>query len=311
MRTATKTSTVDAGARHRDRVRGPLELVGLRPVMELSRGHPDVAIGLVDGPVDMTHPALAGSRVTDMSYRHVAACSDAAQRACGHGTFVAGVIAAQRSSLAPAICPGCTVVVRPIYTANSAAEMPTATPDELASAIVECVEAGVRVINLSAAISHASVSHHKPLGEALDLAAHRGVLVAAAAGNRAAVGSTPITRHPWVIPVVAYDLLGRPLATTTLGHSIGRLGLGGPGVDVTSLAPGGAQVTSGGTSAATPFVSGAAALLWSLHPHASPRDIWWSLKSAPGRRRTGIVPPLLDAYQSHRLLSAANQRTSR
>ena len=36
-------------------------------------------------------------------------------------------------------------------------------------------------------------------------AAHRGVITVAAAGNQGTVGSSAITRHPWVIPVAACD----------------------------------------------------------------------------------------------------------
>ena len=47
-----------------------------------------------------------------------------------HGTYVAGILAARRGSGAPAICPGCTLLVRPIFleTASDNAEMPSATP---------------------------------------------------------------------------------------------------------------------------------------------------------------------------------------
>ena len=70
---------------------------------------------------------------------------------------------------------------------------------------------------------------------ALDHAMRRGVLVVAAAGNQATVGSTVITRHPWVIPVVAYDADGAPMGQSNFGNSIGRRGLGAPGDRVTSL----------------------------------------------------------------------------
>jgi hypothetical protein len=57
----------------------------------------------------------------------------------------------------------------------------------------------------------------------------------AAAGNQGTLGSTAITRHLWVIPVVAYDLQGRPMDQSNLGSSIGRRGLGAPGDRITSL----------------------------------------------------------------------------
>lgn len=46
------------------------------------------------------------------------------------------------------------LIVRPIFpeTTSANSQMPSATPEELASAIIECIEAGAHVINLSAAL---------------------------------------------------------------------------------------------------------------------------------------------------------------
>ena len=57
----------------------------------------------------------------------------------------------------------------------------------------------------------------------------------AAAGNQGTVGSSVITRHPWVIPVIACDLQGRPTTESNLGSSIGRRGLAAPGENIASL----------------------------------------------------------------------------
>jgi hypothetical protein len=32
-----------------------------------------------------------------------------------HGTFVTGMLFARRNSVAPAICPNCTLILRPIF----------------------------------------------------------------------------------------------------------------------------------------------------------------------------------------------------
>ena len=88
----------------------------------------------------------------------------------------------------------------------------------------------------------------------------------AAAGNQGTVGSSAITRHPWVIAVIGCDLEGRPTTESNLGSSIGRGGLAAPGQNITSLGTNGKPQTSGGTSVAAPFVTGAIALLWSEFP---------------------------------------------
>jgi subtilisin family serine protease len=92
---------------------------------------------------------------------------------------------------------------------------------------------------------------------------------------------------------------------SNVGLSIGRHGLGGPGDGVTSLAPNRKPVVKGGTSAAAPFVSGAAALLWSLFPGASAIDVRWALTRSGNGARSSIVPPLLNAWQAYQELKAA------
>jgi subtilisin family serine protease len=148
---------------------------------------------------------------------------------------------------------------------------PSATPAELASAIVDTVKEGGRVINLSAAL-HSSARGWKALEQALDFAIARGAITVAAAGNQAGVGGSAITSHPSVIPIVGCDLQGRPTFESNLGSSIARRGLAAPGENITSLGTDGEAKTFGGTSAAAPFVTGAIALLWSELPSASASD---------------------------------------
>ena len=162
----------------------------------------------------------------------------ASSAACRHGTFVAGILVAKRGSVAPAICPACTLLLRPIFaeTTSARADMPSASPLELASAIVACVDAGARVLNLSLGVMRTpTVRGDDALREALDYAVARDVIVLAAAGNQATLGSSAVTRHQGVIPVVACDLAGRPMNESNLGSSIGRRGLCAPGRGVASL----------------------------------------------------------------------------
>jgi subtilisin family serine protease len=90
--------------------------------------------------------------------------------------------------------------------------MPSATPQEQASAIVDTIDAGAGVLNLSSALIEPSAKGEGELKSALDYAPWRSVIVVAAAGNQGAVGSSVITRHPWVIPVARCGPQGRPLS---------------------------------------------------------------------------------------------------
>lgn len=188
--------------------------------------------------------------------------------------------------------------------------MPSATPQELAAAIIACIDAGARVINLSLALAQPSTKGEQALEEALNQTIRRGVIVVAAAGNQGTIGSTAITRHPWVIPVAACDLRGRPMNESNLGSSIGRRGLRAPGDGITSLGSEGQPVTLGGTSVAAPFVTGAIALLWSESPAATAAAVKLAITNSNsyGRRQATVTPPLLDAWAAYKMLQTNARR---
>jgi subtilisin family serine protease len=287
----------------------PLDLVKLPSLMAVTSGRPEIRIGLVDGPVAVDHPDLARENVRSISAARGASHAKANGAAYQHGTFVAGILAAKRTSPAPGICPQCTLLVRSIFpeTTQHNGHIPTATPENLARAILECIEAGARIVNLSVALAQTSPEGERQIQEVLDHAARRGVLVVAAAGNAGSIGSSPITRHPGAIPVVAYDSAARPMGSSNLGASIGRRGLGAPGDRITSLGSGSQSqpLASSGTSAAAPFVSGAIALLWSMFPAATAAQIRMAIMRTSGPRRVSVVPPLLDAWRAYQAMKRA------
>ena len=285
----------------------PIELVRLSALMDRSQGRRGIAVALVDGPVALDHPDLAGACIRELPGKTKGTCRLADSVACTHGTFVAGILFGRRGSVAPAICPGCTLLLRPIFAeaAKGNGNMPNATSEELAEAIIDSVDAGARVINLSSALVRPSAKGESKLEEALNHAAHRGVITVAAAGNQGTVGSSAITRHPWVIPVAACTLQGRPLQESNLGSSIGRRGLSAPGEKVSSLGANNKQRTFGGTSAAAPFVTGAIALLWSEFPGATAVQIKLAVTQAGVPRRGSVAPPVLDAWAAYQVMTSA------
>ena len=163
-------------------------------------------------------------------------------------------------------------------------------------------------INLSLALARPTLESERELEQALDHAAKRGVIIVAAAGNQGTVGSTAITRHPVVIPVVACDLRGRPINGTNLGSSIGRRGLSAPGEGITSLGAMGKSLTLGGTSVATPFVTGAIALLWSAFPMATAAQVKFAITQSYAPRRATVAPPLLNAWAAYQFMKTAQIR---
>jgi hypothetical protein len=90
-----------------------LDLANLAPLMERTSGSAEIMIGLMDGPVAMNHPDLATGSVRGIGGEPGAGCTHSDSAACIYGTFTAGILSAKRDSPAPAICPGCTMLVCP------------------------------------------------------------------------------------------------------------------------------------------------------------------------------------------------------
>jgi subtilisin family serine protease len=287
----------------------PLQQVMLAPLTAVTEGSAEVIIGLIDGPVAKDHPGLAGARLRELASAPNEACSPAKSAACRHGTAVAGMLCASRQFLPSAICPGCTLLVRPIFSASGgeSGDVPNAEPEALASAISDCIGAGASVLNLSVSLADASRNAANALAETLNYAARTGVLVVAAAGNDGTIYSSAITRHPWVIPVTACGRSGVPLGTSNLSSSVGRRGLLAPGDRITSLGPHGQPMTLSGTSFAVPFVTGTIALLWSAFPDTSAVEVRMAIVPQTSRR-AAIVPPMLNATAAYQRLAAIRGR---
>jgi hypothetical protein len=137
--------------------------------MDLTSGRGEITVGIIDGPASTHHPAFSGSKIHEIEGGLPASCLAEASLACVHGTCVIGMLASNRASGAPAICPGCSFIIRPVFagTADSDDRMPVCSPVELAKAIVECVDAGTNVINVSAALVRSSLPGERELVQAL------------------------------------------------------------------------------------------------------------------------------------------------
>jgi subtilisin family serine protease len=279
------------------RAESPFDVVRLTPLMARTAGSAALTIAVIDGPVDLAHRDLASEHISVVPGRLPGTCATASDVACSHGTSVAGILSSRRDSATPGICPDCTVLLLPIFAGG--ADMPIASPEDLAAGITDAVSAHVQIVNLSAAVMWPTPAGERALTEALDRAARAGVVVVAAAGNEGTLGSSAITRHPWVIPVAACDLHGRPMMSSTMGSSIGRRGLRAPGDGILGPGPGGTSAMFSGTSAAAPFVTGTIALLWSEFPQAAGTEIRRVVTSAAGGLRKTVVPPLLQAWAAY------------
>ena len=250
---------------------------GLLDLWSETTGDPRVVVAVLDGPVDRSHPALAGARLET-----VAGAAPAAPRPGGpatrHGTAVASLIFGQHGPASPVrgMAPGCRGLIVPIF--GDAAErdrgairsesrepfQPACAQLELARGILLAVAHGAWIINISAGQLLAGSAADPILVDAVSRAVGRGILVVAAAGNDGcACVHVPAALYG-VLAVGAMDAQGRPLASSNWGGAYRFAGLLAPGTGWLGAGARGGTTIIGGTSSATAVVSGAAALLTSL-----------------------------------------------
>ena len=185
----------------------------------------------------------------------------------GHGTFVAGLIAGRPISGFgfAGVAPQATIL--PIRQANSPTD---GTAKTLADGIRAAVAMHARVINVSIVTSEPTPG----LAAAVQLALARDVVIVAAAGNDFSQGNMVQypAGFPGVLAVGAVDATGQRASFSESGRNVAVVA---PGVNLVGPGAGGVGLVSsaGGTSFATPFVAGVAALIRSYYPHLTAAQV--------------------------------------
>jgi subtilisin family serine protease len=242
----------------------PYATVGLPAAWDITAGSPSVVIAVVDSGVDARHPDLAGA--VDPGYDFVDGDTDASDSA-GHGTAVAGILAARANNGlgAAGACWRCRLlplrVLRPDGFAYYAVQ---------ARAIDYAVAHGAAVVN----VSLYGESADPRLEDAVERARAAGVVVVAAAGNE---GGT-IREYPAAF--AAAISVGATVEGDELARYSGRgrwVKVAAPACAATTQLGGGFGAGCG-TSGATPLVAGIAALLRSNAPFASVDEIEQALE---------------------------------
>ncbi len=184
----------------------------------------------------------------------------------GHGTHVAGTIAAEKNEF------GVTGVaynakIMPVRVLNAGG---SGSVSNIAAGIKYAADNGADVINLSLGGAYSS-----EIEDAVQYATAKGSVVVMAAGNESASQpSSPANlANQWGIAVGAVDRTNR-MANFSNKASIPPLDyVVAPGVDIYSTTPGNTYSSFNGTSMATPHVAGVAALMLSANPNLTPAEV--------------------------------------
>ncbi len=229
--------------------------VGAPPLWKLGYDGTGVIVAVVDTGVDYIHPALKGHVILGPDFVNN---DDDPMDGHGHGTHVAGIIAS-RDPQRRGVAPGATIMAVKVLS-----ETGSGTEEGVIAGIEWAVLHGARVINLS--LGGPAGGGNDALAQVVDNAVKSGVVVAVAAGNGgpdfSTVGSPGDARL--ALTVGATDNTRSLQDWSSRGPtSDGRTkpDVAAPGLNITSLAPGGKWAAMSGTSMATPHVAGVAALL--------------------------------------------------
>lgn len=260
-----------------------------------------VTVAVIDTGVDLDHPDLfsslyvnpgeiAGNGIDDDRNGYVDDISgfdfvsgDARpDDGNGHGTHVAGIIAAGNNGV------GTTGV------APDAKILPVRVLDNTGSGTDANVAAGIRyAANLGAQIINLSLGGGASarIASAIEYATGLGSLVIAAAGNESAATPSYPARYstslPSVLSVGAYDSANRIAGFSNGVGDSGAIQVDAPGVGIYSTYIGGGYRSLSGTSMASPHVSGVAALTLSANPNLTSAELRQLLATGTVGRSTG------------------------
>ena len=237
-------------------------LAGLDSLRAETSGDPRIRIAVLDGPVDTRHPCFQGANLTQLATLAPGDANDGA--ASQHGTHVASIIFGQAGSAVPGIAPGCSGIIVPVFADGPDGKMIMCSQLDLARAILQAVEAGAHVINISGGQLVPTSEAEPVLAKAIQACAEQNVLLIAAAGNDGCDCLHVPAAVDSVLSVGAMDARGEPLGVSNWGESYRTHGILAPGQGILGAVPGGGVSAKSGTSFAAPIVSALAALLLSV-----------------------------------------------
>lgn len=220
-----------------------------------------IKVAILDTGIDRTHQDLnvrgGYSVFTDSANR------DPYYDGSGHGTHVAGTVAALNNSV------GVLGVAynAQLYAVKVLNNSGSGSYAGIAQGIEWSIQNGMDIINMSLGGSQSS----SILQSYCNLAYNNGILLVAAAGNSGNSAGTGNTvnypaRYSSVIAVAATDSNNRRASFSSTGSTVE---LAAPGVGIQSTIPGNRYASYNGTSMASPHVAGVAALVWQAKPGLS------------------------------------------
>ncbi|MCQ4043674.1 type VII secretion-associated serine protease mycosin [Streptantibioticus rubrisoli] len=237
-----------------------LQRVMLDQLWQNSQGE-GVSVAVIDTGVDARNPQLKDAVDKRDGFDLIDTKGDGTNDTVGHGTKVAGIIAARPAAGTGfvGLAPRATII--PVRQNDDQGNGNAGT---LAQAIRKSVAEGAKVINISQDTT-GGPGPDPALTQAVQYALSQDVVVVAAAGNDG-TGGQQHTTYPAAFPgVLAVGASDRNNERADFSQSGPFVGVAAPGVDMVSTVPIGGQCVDNGTSFAAPYVAAVAALVRAKH----------------------------------------------
>ena len=245
---------------------------------KIEEGSRNVVVAVIDTGIDANHPDLAPNLWHDPSSKSVYGYDFVKNKPNptdehGHGTHVAGIIGAIANPAVGISGVAHKVSIMPIryYSESNPGSVNLANT---VKALEWAIEHGAKIINYSGGGPEFSESEYL----AMKKAEVKGVLVVAAAGNERS-NTDKIENYYYpaayrlsnIISVAATDINNHLLPSSNWGKV--RVDVAAPGEGIYSTLPGKRYGMMTGTSQATAFVTGIAALMLAKNPNLRPEQI--------------------------------------
>lgn len=262
-----------------------LDEYGVREAWKESTGE-GVRIAVIDTGVDRSHQDLEGAVVggTDVSGAGAADGGRGLGAEPEHGTLVASVAAGRghlpeggRDDPAPGrpagivgVAPGAEVLAVSTWLGEETPEV-RSVDKQLPDAVRWAVDNGADIINMS--VGSSTTSWPESWDEAFLYAEEKDVLIVASAGNRGS-GLVQVGAPATIPGVLTVGGVGRDGEASWESSSQGiSIAVAAPSEDMVGALPGDRYAAWAGTSAATPVVAGAAALVQAKWPELSAEEV--------------------------------------
>ena len=233
----------------------------------VTTGSSSVKVAVIDTGVLASHEDLAG-KVSIVDTTDITGASN--DDTIGHGTHVAGIIAATSGNGkgGAGIAPGVTILSLKVLLEDGGDD------SWIAAAIGRAVEEGADIINMSLGSYHYNSAVNTSIQDALS----HGVVVIAAMGNDGSNSMSYPAAYDGVIAVAAVNSDFRRASFSNYGS---WADIAAPGVDIMSTVNSpNSYGLKDGTSMAAPVVSGVAALYLSKNPNISPAALEKKLEAS-------------------------------